>query len=69
MDCCVGIEVWNVATRGLCNVGQDELVILLEVQPGEKCPPPHLFAFLNTVYQEANKGNRLVKWLYIIDLY
>ncbi|RXG69118.1 Zinc finger FYVE domain-containing protein 9 [Armadillidium vulgare] len=57
LDCCVGLDVWNVATRGLCNVGQEELVVLLEVNPEEKSPPPHLFAFLHTVYQQANKGN------------
>ena len=31
--------VWNFATRGLNSVGQDEVVILLEVEDGELVPP------------------------------
>ncbi|KAG0722476.1 Zinc finger FYVE domain-containing protein 9 [Chionoecetes opilio] len=57
VECCVGVEVWNLATRGLCTVGQEELVVLLEVAPGETHPPRDLFAFFNTVYQQANQGN------------
>uniref|UniRef100_A0A0P4WC83 FYVE-type domain-containing protein n=1 Tax=Scylla olivacea TaxID=85551 RepID=A0A0P4WC83_SCYOL len=57
LECCVGVEVWNLATRGLCTVGQEELVVLLEVAPGETHPPRDLFAFFHTVYQQANQGN------------
>ena len=52
----MGVEVWNIATRGLCTVGQEEMVILLEVAPGEKHPPRDVFAFFHTVYQQANQG-------------
>lgn len=57
LECCVGVEVWNIATRGLCTVGQEELVVLLEVAPGETHPPRDIFAFFHTVYQQANQGN------------
>lgn len=57
LECCVGVEVWNIATRGLCTVGQEEMVVLLEVAPGEKHPPRDIFAFFHTVYQQANQGN------------
>lgn len=57
LECCVGVEVWNLATRGLCTAGQEELVVLLEVAPGETHPPRDLFAFFHTVYQQANQGN------------
>nr|XP_045584492.1 uncharacterized protein LOC123746784 [Procambarus clarkii] len=57
LECCVGVEVWNVATRGLCTVGQEEMVVLLEVAPGETQPPRDIFAFFHTVYQQANQGN------------
>ncbi|XP_069952748.1 zinc finger FYVE domain-containing protein 16 isoform X3 [Cherax quadricarinatus] len=57
LECCVGVEVWNVATRGLCTVGQEEMVVLLEVSPGETHPPRDIFAFFHTVYQQANQGN------------
>lgn len=57
LECCVGVEVWNMATRGLCTVGQEELVVLLEVAPGETKPPKCLFSYFTTVYQQANQGN------------
>ncbi|XP_042860143.1 uncharacterized protein LOC122245989 isoform X2 [Penaeus japonicus] len=57
LECCVGVEVWNIATRGLCTVGQEEMVVLLEVAPGESHPPRDIFAFFHTVYQQANQGN------------
>ncbi|XP_042216035.1 uncharacterized protein LOC121862108 isoform X6 [Homarus americanus] len=57
LECCVGVEVWNIATRGLCTVGQEEMVVLLEVAPGETHPPRDIFAFFHTVYQQANQGN------------
>ncbi|CAL4214579.1 unnamed protein product [Meganyctiphanes norvegica] len=57
LECCVGVEVWNMATRGLCTVGQEELVVLLEVAPGEIKPPKCLFSYFTTVYQQANQGN------------
>ncbi|KAF2359595.1 Smad anchor for receptor activation Smad-binding domain [Trinorchestia longiramus] len=57
LDCCVGVRVWSVASRGLCGVGQEELVLLLEALPGETHPPPDVFAYFYSVYQQANKGN------------
>lgn len=60
VECCVGVEVWNIATRGLCTVGQEEMVVLLEVAPGETHPPRDIFAFFHTVYQQANQGKEML---------
>ena len=37
---------WNFATRGLTSVGQDEVVVLLEVQEEEQLPPREVFTML-----------------------
>lgn len=57
VNCCVHKDVWSVTTEGLSCVGQDEVVFVLEVLPDEKYPPKDLFATVNTLYQEASKGN------------
>uniref|UniRef100_A0A6A7G1P4 Zinc finger FYVE domain-containing protein 16-like n=1 Tax=Hirondellea gigas TaxID=1518452 RepID=A0A6A7G1P4_9CRUS len=57
LECCVGVKVWSIGTRGLCGVGQEELVLLLEALPGELHPPTDVFAYFYSVYQQANKGN------------
>ncbi|KAK4319824.1 hypothetical protein Pmani_009271 [Petrolisthes manimaculis] len=57
LECCVGVEVWNMATRGLCTVGQEEVVVLLEVAgEGETQPPRDIFPFFTTLYNQANQG-------------
>jgi vacuolar-type H+-ATPase subunit B/Vma2 len=45
----------------MCTVGQDEIVIVLECLPDEKTVPRDIFSHLNTVYEEAGKGE-LVVW-------
>ena len=57
VECCVGVSVWSCASRGLCGVGQEELVLLLEALPGELHPPSDVFAYFYSVYQQANKGS------------
>ena len=47
---------WNFATRGLNSVGQDEVVILLEVEEGEQLPPREVFTMLQALYQQAGAG-------------
>ena len=37
---------WNFATRGLTSVGQDEVVVLLEVLDDEQLPPREVFTML-----------------------
>ena len=48
---------WNFATRGLTSVGQDEVVILLEVEEGETLPPREVFTMLQALYEQAGAGN------------
>jgi len=48
--------VWNFATRGLNSVGQDEVVILLEVEDGELVPPRDVFTMLQALYEQAGAG-------------
>ena len=47
---------WCFTTKGMCTVGQDEIVVVLECLPDEKDIPRDLFCHFNTVYEEAGKG-------------
>ncbi|XP_044763023.1 zinc finger FYVE domain-containing protein 9 [Coccinella septempunctata] len=57
MDCCVSRIAWCFSTEGLINVGQDEIVILLEFSENESSVPKEIFEHLNYVYLEAVKGS------------
>lgn len=48
---------WNFATRGLTSVGQDEVVILLEVADDEQLPPREVFTMLQALYEQAGAGS------------
>ena len=48
---------WNFATRGLTSVGQDEVVVLLEVQEDEQLPPREVFTMLQALYEQAGAGS------------
>jgi len=48
---------WNFATRGLTSVGQDEVVVLLEVQEEEQLPPREVFTMLQALYEQAGAGS------------
>ena len=43
--------------RGLNSVGQDEVVILLQVEEGEMVPPREVFTMLQALYEQAGAGN------------
>ncbi|KAL3271061.1 hypothetical protein HHI36_021561 [Cryptolaemus montrouzieri] len=57
MDCCVNKVAWCFSTEGLINVGQDEIVILLELMENESLIPKDIFIHLNKIYLEAVKGS------------
>jgi len=48
---------WNFATRGLTSVGQDEVVVLLEVGEDEQLPPREVFTMLQALYEQAGSGS------------
>ncbi|XP_063926655.1 zinc finger FYVE domain-containing protein 9 isoform X2 [Zophobas morio] len=56
MDCCINKIAWCFSTEGLINVGQDEIVILLELLDDEKTVPKDVFLHINNIYLEAVKG-------------
>jgi MAD (mothers against decapentaplegic) interacting protein len=56
MDCCINKLAWCFSTEGLINVGQDEIIILLELLDDEKTVPKDVFLHLNNIYLDAVKG-------------
>lgn len=56
LDCCVNRVCWSFTTQGMCTVGQDEIVIILESLPEEDMIPLDIFRHLYHVYEEAGKG-------------
>nr|CAD7592012.1 unnamed protein product [Timema genevievae] len=59
LDCCVNRTCWCFTTVGLSSVGQDEVMVLLECLPNESVIPRDVFIHLNTLYQEATRGNTI----------
>ncbi|KAJ8957956.1 hypothetical protein NQ318_001955 [Aromia moschata] len=57
MSCCVNKMAWCFSTEGLINVGQDEVVVLLEYIDEESFVPKDMFYHINIVYNDALKGN------------
>lgn len=57
LDCCVNRTCWCFTTCGMSCVGQDEIVIILECLPDESTVPKDIFRHLNTLYQDASRGN------------
>lgn len=57
MNCCVNKICWNVTSRGLACVGQDEVILLVETLPDETRIPKDLLTYINQLYLEAIKGN------------
>lgn len=47
---------WNVTSKGLACVGQDEVVFLVETMPDEAEVPKDLLLHINQIYHEATKG-------------
>jgi len=57
VNCCVNKICWNITSKGLACVGQDEVILLVEVLPDETRIPKDLFMYINQLYFEAIKGN------------
>lgn len=51
---------WNVTSRGLACIGQDEVILLVEVLPDETRIPKDLLIYINQLYLEAIKGTRCI---------
>lgn len=56
MDCCTNCTCWCFTTSGLSAVGQDEIMLLLEVLPDEVSIPDDIFHYFNGLYEDAAKG-------------
>lgn len=61
VNCCVNKVCWCFTSDGLSSVGQDEIVIILEVEPEETNVPKDIFVHLNTLFMEAAKGNTVTE--------
>ncbi|XP_067213787.1 zinc finger FYVE domain-containing protein 16 isoform X4 [Linepithema humile] len=61
LNCCVNKICWNVTSRGLACVGQDEVILLVEVLPDETRIPKDLLIYINQLYLEAIKGNTMTE--------
>ncbi|KAG7210295.1 hypothetical protein KM043_011839 [Ampulex compressa] len=61
LNCCVNKICWNVTSRGLACVGQDEVILLVETLPDETHIPKDLLMFINQLYVEAIKGNTMTE--------
>ncbi|XP_015117207.1 zinc finger FYVE domain-containing protein 9 isoform X2 [Diachasma alloeum] len=61
LNCCVNKQCWNVTSRGLACVGQDEVILLVEALPEETQLPKDLLIHINQIYVEAVKGNTVTE--------
>ncbi|XP_053598202.1 uncharacterized protein LOC103569891 isoform X2 [Microplitis demolitor] len=61
LNCCVNKICWNVTSRGLACVGQDEVIFLIETLPEESLIPKDLLIHINQLYTEAIKGNTVTE--------
>ncbi|XP_076290894.1 smad anchor for receptor activation isoform X2 [Lasioglossum baleicum] len=57
LNCCINKICWNVTSKGLACVGQDEIILLIETLPDEIRVPKDLLIFINQLYLGAIKGN------------
>lgn len=55
VTCCINRAVINFTTQGMHLVGQDEIVILLELDASNQLPKD-IFIHLNEIYHDADKG-------------
>ncbi|XP_076341501.1 uncharacterized protein LOC143242029 isoform X2 [Tachypleus tridentatus] len=56
LGCCYGKECWCFTSRGMCSVGQDEIVVVLEKETSEDTVPRDVFRLFTTVYDNASGG-------------
>ncbi|XP_025160355.1 uncharacterized protein LOC105187269 isoform X2 [Harpegnathos saltator] len=61
LNCCVNKICWNITSRGLACVGQDEVILLVETLPDETRIPKDLLIYINQLYLEAIKGNTMTE--------
>jgi len=47
---------WSFTSRGLCTVGQDDVVVLMECLPDETLPPTDVFQHVALLYEQASQG-------------
>ncbi|XP_059608967.1 zinc finger FYVE domain-containing protein 9 [Phlebotomus argentipes] len=60
LSCCMNRTVFNFTTHGLRFVGQDEMIILLEVDESEQVPKD-IFLHLCEIYAEADRGQTITE--------
>ncbi|EDS41193.1 smad anchor for receptor activation [Culex quinquefasciatus] len=60
LNCCINKTVINFTTRGMHFVGQDEIVILLELGDSQLLPKD-IFVHLNEIYEDADGGSTLTE--------
>lgn len=60
LKCCINKTVINFTTCGLNNVGNDEIIILLELDASNKVPKD-IFIHLNEIYWEASRGHPITE--------
>lgn len=58
--CCINKAVINFTTQGMHLVGQDEIVILLELDASNQLPKD-IFIHLNEIYRDADKGQAIAE--------
>uniref|UniRef100_A0A1L8E370 Putative smad anchor for receptor activation n=1 Tax=Nyssomyia neivai TaxID=330878 RepID=A0A1L8E370_9DIPT len=60
LTCCMNRTVFNFTTHGLRFVGQDEIVVLLEMDETEQVPKD-IFLHLCEIYSEADRGQTITE--------
>ncbi|XP_055693227.1 zinc finger FYVE domain-containing protein 9 [Lutzomyia longipalpis] len=60
LTCCMNRTVFNFTTHGLRFVGQDEIIILLEMDSTEQVPKD-IFLHLCEIYSEADRGQTITE--------
>lgn len=50
---------WNITSKGLACVGQDEVIFLIETLPDETQIPKDVLIHINQIYMESMKGTFL----------
>lgn len=56
VDCCLNKTCFCFTSKGLCTVGQSEVVIVLECLPDENTVPLDVFRHFQLLYEQASKG-------------
>ncbi|XP_051176882.1 zinc finger FYVE domain-containing protein 9 isoform X3 [Leptopilina boulardi] len=61
LSCCMNKICWNITSKGLACVGQDEVIFLIETLPDETQIPKDVLIHINQIYMEATKGNTITE--------